>query len=455
MTNYIFCFILQFISVYATAQTVVGNLYQLANQEIKLEGFNGLTTYTVGKTTIDDQGNFSLRYSKSDIGVGYLLSEDNKPLFVILSGEDIALQGEALSALESLKITKGDENKSFETYAKDHPKRAQALSAWVYLDKMYASDEFFSAQKTPSQAIQNEILRINREDSDFLASLPNNSYVSWFIPARKLVSSVAEVAQYRTDEIPATIAAFRALDYIDPRLYKSGLFKDAMEGHFWLLENSGKSLDSTAFEMKKSIDALMKNLVKDQKKLNEVTDYLFNLLEEHSLVHASEYLAVSVLNQSTCTINGDLAKQLETYRRMKKGNIAPEMVFDEGFFANPSLTISAIADLKSKNTLVVFGASWCPKCKEEIKEMVSFYERWKAKGLEVVFISLDEDTKSFMDFASKFPFSAYCDLKKWNSKNVTNYYVFATPTMFLLNDKREIVFRPSSLMQVDTWLNTP
>jgi thiol-disulfide isomerase/thioredoxin len=199
----------------------------------------------------------------------------------------------------------------------------------------------------------------------------------------------------------------------------------------------------------------MKNLVKDQKKLNEVTDYLFNLLEEHSLVHASEYLAVSVLNQSTCTINGDLAKQLETYRTMKKGNIAPELVFDEGFFANPSLSFSAIADLKSKNTLVVFGASWCPKCKEEIQEIVSFYESWKAKGLEVVFISLDEDTKSFMDFTSKFPFSAYCDLKKWNSKNVANYYVFATPTMFLLNDKREIVFRPSSLMQVDTWLNTP
>jgi hypothetical protein len=49
-------------------------------------------------------------------------------LIVILSGEDIALQGEALSNTEAIKITKGQENKWFESYAKKHSKREQALS---------------------------------------------------------------------------------------------------------------------------------------------------------------------------------------------------------------------------------------------------------------------------------------------------------------------------------------
>ena len=96
------------------------------------------------------------------------------------------------------------------------------------------------------------------------------------------MSSVSVVAQYPTNEIPATIAAFRALDYTDKRLYKSGLFKDAIESHFWLLENCGKSLDSVFIEMQLSIDAMLVNLVKDEQKLNEVTDYLFDLLERHS-----------------------------------------------------------------------------------------------------------------------------------------------------------------------------
>ena len=444
--------ILLFLSVSLFAQNISGNLSQLAKQEIKLEGFNGLKTYTITKTTLDEKGNFSLNYTKNDTGVGYLMSADNKPLFVILSGEDLALKGEALSFIETLKITKGAENQAFATYASEHPKREQALSAWLYLEKLYQSDPLFATQKDPGIAIQNEKQRIKKDDVSFVNALPNNSYVKWFLPTRKLVSSVATVAQYRTEEIPETLKAFRNLDYSDQRLYKSGLFKDAIESHFWLLENSGKPLDSVFIEMKVSIDAMLLKLVKNEKRLNEVTDHLFNLLEQHSLFQASEYLAVSVLTQGSCTIDSNLAKQLETYRTMKKGNTAPDIVFNKAFFANSAQAIAKLAEVKSKYTLVVFAASWCPKCKEELPEIANFYSKWKAKGVEVLFIGLEDDRKSFTDFSANFPFPSYSDLKKWDGKIAKDYYVFATPTMFLLNNKREIVLRPTSAKQIDAWV---
>jgi hypothetical protein len=43
-------------------------------------------------------------------------------LFVILSGEEIEIIGETLSP-ESIKITKGQENRLFEKYATEHPRR--------------------------------------------------------------------------------------------------------------------------------------------------------------------------------------------------------------------------------------------------------------------------------------------------------------------------------------------
>lgn len=437
-----------------SAQTITGHLSQLTKQEIKLEGFNGLETYLIAKTTIDDKGNFKLLYKKEDLGVGYLISADNKPLFIILSGEEIALQGEVLSDVETIKIIKGAQNIAFEIYAKEHPKREQALSAWVYLEKMYQSDPLFARQKTPTQAIVNEKNRINKEDAVFLSGLPKDSYVSWFLPTRKLVSSVSNVAQYRTEEIPATFAAFRNLNYADQRLYKSGLFKDAIESHFWLLENSGKSLDSVFIEMKLSIDAMVKHLVKDNKKLNEVTNNLFDLLEKHSLFQASEYLAVKLLSEENCVLETDLAKQLETYRAMKKGNIAPEINFDKAHFSKATQAVGSLSGLKSKYTLVAFGASWCTKCTEEIPEINKYYGKWKEKNIEVVFVSLDDDQKSFLDFTANFPFPSYCDLKKWEGKIVVDYYVFGTPTLFLLNDKREIVLRPTSVAQVNAWVET-
>lgn len=438
------------------SQTITGNLTQLKNQTIRLEGFVGLKTYPISNTTIDTSGKFALNYAKSDYGVGYLVSADEKPLFVILSGEDIELQGEALSNPESLRIRKGQENQWFEKYAQEHPRREQALSAWVYLEKIYTQDSLFVVQQIPRQAIQDEKQRINDEDAVFLSSLPPDSYVRWFLPARKLLSSVSTVAQYRTEEIPATMEAFHNLDYTDSRLYKSGLFKDAIESHFWLLENNGRSLDSVFVEMKISIDAMMGHLVKDEQKLNEVTDYLFDLLERHSLFQASEYLALKVLNEVNCTIDSDLAKQLETYRAMKKGNIAPDIEFKGDNFAadyGPTDFPEKLSDIKSIYTVVVFGASWCPKCTEELPEIAKNYHKWKAQGVEVVFVSLDEDKETHKNFVKEFPFISTCDYQKWNSRIVKDYYVFATPTMYLLDDKREILLRPNSVKQMDAWVD--
>ena len=432
-----------------------GNFTLLTNQEIKLEGFSGLNTYPISSTKVDEAGSFKLPYSKSDYGVGYLMSADEKPLFVILSGEDIEILGEALSYTETLNIIRGQENQYFEQFAKEHPKREQALSAWVYLEKIYTSDSLFAFQEAPNQAIQKEKQRIKSEDALFLSKLPKDSYVSWFLPTRKLVSSVSTIAQYRPKEIPATISAFREIDYTDNRLYKSGLFKDAIENHFWLLENSGKPLDSVFIEMQFSIDAMMVNLVKDDKKLNEVTTYLFDLLERHSLSQAAEYLALKVLNETSCTLDNDLAKQLESYRAMKKGNIAAEINFGELTYLNgvKQTIFNSLTNLTTPYTLVVFGASWCPKCVEEIPKLTDNYVKWRNLGVEVVYISLDTEQKEFEKSVSSYPFFAYCDYKKWDSKVAQDYYVFGTPTFYLLDNKREILLRPTSINQIDAWVD--
>ena len=442
------------ISIALSSQIIFGNLNLLKNTQIKLEGFNGLKNYTIATTQTDSTGNFKLSYSANDIGVGHLIASDNKPFFVILSGENIEIAGEALSYTKTIRITKGKENQLFEQYAKEHSIREQALSAWIYLEKIYIGNTLLSSNQKTTQSITKEKARLKTEDAAFLKNLPKNSYVSWYLPTRKLVSSVSTIAKYRTQEIPATIAAFRKLDYTDKRLYKSGLFKDAIESHFWLLENSGKSLDSVFIEMQISIDAMLENLITNEEKLNEVTDYLFELLERHSLFKASEYLALKVLNEVSCTINNDLAKQLETYRAMKKGNIAPDIVFpDTLVYPSGDFRPKKLSDFTSNYTVVVFGDSWCPKCTEEIPDISKYYNTWKAQGVEVLFVSLDEDLKAFYQFATKFPFISITDLKKWNSPIAKNFYVFSTPTMYLLDKNRKIILRPNSVKQMNAWVD--
>lgn len=289
--------------------------------------------------------------------MGFLSIGDGKPYFVILSGEIIVLEGGYFADPNSITCTRGKEQQAFIQYASQHPRREQALTAWEYLERIYQGDSLFNDQNDILESIANEKERIKKEDQAFIESLPEDSYVRWYLPMRSLVSSVSTIAQYRPKEIPETIAAFREIDYSDERLWRSGLLKDAVESHYWLLENMGKPLDTVYIEMNQSTDRLLESLEGDEEKFNEITDYLFDLLERHSLFDASEYLALKALTQGSCTLNDNLAKQLETYRAMKKGNTAPDILFktENAEVLGNSSSIEKLSDLKSDYKLVVFG----------------------------------------------------------------------------------------------------
>jgi thiol-disulfide isomerase/thioredoxin len=454
ITVFVMCFI---VSTFMRAQTIQCFFPSLSNQKVKFGVFDGLQSRNIDSVFVGANGSFSFNFPTEKPGIGYLITEENKPCFLILDkGEQISLKGEYLSIPETIKVLSGKQNQVFSKYASEHPKREQTLSAWRYLNQIYTSDPLFSKDTKAKKFIDEQYAIIKQQDQDFLNKLDPKSYVAWYLPIRRLVSDVSIIAQYRREEIPATIQSFRKLDYTDERLFRSGLLRDAVESHFWLLENSGKSLDSVSIEMKVSIDSIMTKLIKDEKKLNEITDYLFDLLERHSLFQASEYLALKVLNEVSCTIDNNLAKQLETYRAMKKGNIAPDFSFYPTTIFPSDIQrekTQKLSDLKTPYTLLVFGSSTCPKCTEEIPQIAQKYSTWKGQGVEVVFISLDEDENNYQQFIGSFPFISLCDFKKWKSPIVESYYVFGTPTMFLLDNKREILLRPNSVKQMDAWVD--
>jgi thiol-disulfide isomerase/thioredoxin len=450
--------ILFFVSGFVYSQnTITGTFLGLNIQQIKLVGFKGFQTYAIDSVQANEKGEFQLSFGKKDYGMAYLLSEADKSFVVIIAeNENLKLKGENFELAESITIINGKQNQLFAQYATEHPRREQALSAWGYLEKIYTKDSLFAVPETPKQAIFQEMHRIKTEDSLFLASLASDSYVSWYLPLRKLVSSVSTIAQYRTEEIPAAIASFRKIDYTDPRLQKSGLLGDVIESHFWLIENSGRSLDSVYIEMNKSIDILVENLLTDEQKLNEISEYLFKSLEKRSLFNASEYLALKLLNEQGCTINNDFVAQLESYRAMKKGNIAPDFDFKKDVITpgyEPAKLPQKLSDLKSKFTVVVFGASWCPQCPQELSKISGLYKKWKEQSVEVVFVSLDEDETIFKNFASVFPFISICDYQKWESPAAKDYHVFATPTLYLIDSNRKIILRPNSVNQMDAWVD--
>lgn len=443
------------ISFEASSQVITGFFPGFAGQQVKLSGYNGYNRYVIDSAVVNENGILQLNFSAKDCGIGFLHAKGIKDFIVILtSDENLVLDGKTFS--DGISITSGKQNLLFEQYASELAMREQTLIAWDYLDKIYSVDSLFKSQNEPRKVIQEEKQRIKNEDKAFLTGLNSQLYISWYLPLLKLIRSVSTIAQYRTEEIPETITAFRGIDYTDSRMYKSGLLGDVIESHFWLIENSGRSLDSVFIEMNVSIDHIIENIASDEKKFNEITSYLFKLLESRSLLKSSEYLALKVLNQRGCSIDNNFASQLESYRAMKPGNTAPDFEFNGDYLA-PGLgngkMPSKLSGIQSNYTVIIFGASWCPNCPGELYQLIQLYEKWKTQNVEVVFISLDENREVFKNFAGIFPFISICDYQKWDSPVVQAYHIFATPTMYLLDNNLKIILKPASVLQTDAWID--
>lgn len=439
------------ISVFA--QTLQGEFSELPNQPVKLVSYNNFDTYVIDSTQTDAQGKFSLNYKAKDYGMGYISSVGDQSLILMIDEDAPVFKGTHFKAMETLKVEKGQENQWFTEYAIAHPKREQALSAWRFLKQKYAQDKTFQSHVTAKKAIDAEIIHLKKEDNQFIADLPEDSYMKWYLPLRSLLSNVGNVAQNVPERIPETLQQLRAIDYTDERLNKSGLFYDAIFNHIWFIENSSGALDQVFKDLNTSIDIIAEQLKDDDERFNLVMEKLFEILEERSLFTSSEYLAEKLLNSDDCgCLNPQLQKKLERYGKLAQGQTAPDINFTDYTYYPEGISAKSLKAIDADYKLVVFAAGWCPHCTEAMPKIVENYEGWKAKGVEVIFVSLDENARDFAKFAGPLPFVSTTDYQKWEGQAVEDYQVYATPSYFMLNRDLEILIRPKSVEHINSWI---
>ena len=259
----------------------------------------------------------------------------------------------------------------------------------------------------------------------------------------------------RPKEIQSSKNPFLNINYSNSQFYSSGLIYDIIEKQFWSIQKSGLDEATRYKELVASVDIILDSVKKNEKVYNDLTKYLFQYFEKFSLFNASEYIALKALSQKDVILNSALAFKLESYRKMKVGNRAPNFELLGDVFKNGSAMKSAVhlSDIKAKYKLIIFGGSWCNQCRAEMIQLLPRYNNWKAKGLEVIFVSLDTDKKEFENFTAPFPFYSACDYKKWDTQAAKDYYVSSSPTIFLLDSINKIILRPPTVVSLDSWLD--
>ncbi len=142
-----------------------------------------------------------------------------------------------------------------------------------------------------------------------------------------------------------------------------------------------------------------------------------------------------------------IAEMASQMRSTTEGQVAPDFTLND---VNGKPV--ALSSFRGKVTLVDFWASWCGPCRKENPNVVAAYQKFHAKGLEILGVSLDDNKENWLQAIEKdgLTWTQVSDLQGWQSAAAQLYGVQSIPANFLLDKEGKIIakdLREESLEQ--------
>jgi peroxiredoxin len=91
-----------------------------------------------------------------------------------------------------------------------------------------------------------------------------------------------------------------------------------------------------------------------------------------------------------------------------------------------------------KPVVIFFGTTWCPSCRAEIPAYKAIYEKYAGRGLQVIYIDINEPAEKVARFAKSYSFP-YRVLLDRDGSVANDYNIVGVPTLFLIDKEGNII----------------
>ena len=259
---------------------------------------------------------------------------------------------------------------------------------------------------------------------------------------------VAKVLSWKNPKYPSTQGRyFEDMDPLDNSLIHTLAISDRIQG---MMVKFSKGEESGFLAC---IDIIKAHFEPNPKTLESALYAMLDGFYNTGKEDICQYILDNYIFDEDCgaDLSDVIRQRAQGIINLQVGKTPPNFVIESYTGGNVNLMETAS---ENKYTPVMFWASWCHKCEQEIPVLIPLYAKYHSKGFETIGVSIDQARKSWSDIVESrgMQYLNVSQLQGWDSPVVKDYKITATPTYFLIDSKGEIVLKPKRIYEVDAFL---
>ncbi len=430
----------------AFPQTVAIKIKNLDDVKAILSSLEGEKLSTVDSIISDKKGEFHFSLKDKHSGFYRLSFSKNKSLDFLYDNEEVEIETEESNIVDSLKVLKSESNKIYYDFVKlNKAYKAKTELLQLILARYPKDDEYYQTTKAKLNQVQEDYLNFVNATSQ----TNPKSFIARYV--RSAQFPVVDV------EIPfdkqLTFLKSHALDsvnFYDVDLINSDAFTNKTIEYLTYYRNPQLPLELLEKEFMSAVDSILNKAKVNSIVYQHVVEYLLDGFKKFGFDNVLNYIVENyVIKDDLCLdqkLTAALDKRIEQTKKFKIGTTVPNIII-------PDLSGSTIElnKIQSEKTLIVFYASWCPHCQTLLPQINELYKNQKEKKFEVVAISIDTTKTDWLNFVKNNNLDNWInasDLKGWDGKATTDYFIYATPTMFLVDKDKKLIAIPKTIEEL-------
>lgn len=378
-------------------------------------------------------------YVKTD---GYYLNQQ-----VIITGREHEIAFDYSQVREdntpTAHFTSSDQNKAYDDYMYYSNQLLQQCNTLFNIEKQVTLQPARESLKNAEDMLMTEY---NRLYKDFCRKYSGT-------PAGILVANDPHRAEYNnmvdkpvSPEIQS--AYWDGIDTANPFLQNSNLYYGHVYTYlmYYFVQSQKAAKTNTEYNLQKMLetatDTIMERFRKNETIHTDIMTYLETLYMNLAQMDMLKFVHENYVQCEQCTdeipsteVGKQLQKQIEGMKFTAPGQPAYDITW-----ADKDGEAKGLKDLAGDKVLIIFWNTSCSHCIEQMPEIEKYLEKRGNDKFTTVAVCITEDVKEYNEMIKKYPAMLHVhDTGGWNGKLAESYYIFGTPTFFLLDKNRNFI----------------